>query len=165
MSPEQARGEELDARSDIFSFGAVLYEMATGKQAFSGNTTAVMFDAILNREPMPARRLNPELPPKLDEIIRKALEKDRKLRYQSAADLLADLQRIKRDSDSQRRCRGSRTGYAVRRKAASAWLWGAAACRRLCCCWPRRVGITARADRQSEDATAMPSTPSPSCPS
>jgi serine/threonine protein kinase len=101
MSPEQARGEDLDARSDIFSFGAVLYEMATGKQAFTGNTTAVIFDAILNRAPIPATRLNPSLPAKLDEIIQKALEKDRNLRYQSAADVHADVRRIKRDSDSK----------------------------------------------------------------
>ena len=102
MSPEQVRGEALDARSDLFSFGAVLYEMASGRQSFSGNTSGMIFDAILNRAPTPAMRLNPNLPPKLDEILGKALEKDRKLRYQSAADLRADLQRLKRDTDSGR---------------------------------------------------------------
>ncbi len=100
MSPEQARGEELDSRTDLFSFGAVLYEMATGRMAFSGNAAAVIHDAILNRTPASASTVNHELQPKLDEIIGKALEKDRKLRYQSAADIRTDLQRLKRDTDS-----------------------------------------------------------------
>ncbi len=102
MSPEQARGEELDARTDLFSFGAVLYEMATGRQAFSGNTSAVIFNAIFSQAPTPALRLNPEVTLKLEEIIAKLLEKDRKLRYQTASDLRADLQRLKRDMDSGR---------------------------------------------------------------
>jgi eukaryotic-like serine/threonine-protein kinase len=102
MSPEQARGEELDKRTDLFSFGPVLYEMATGRMAFPGKTAAVVHDAILNRAPTPLARVNPELPAKLDEIITKALEKDRKLRYQFAADIRTDLQRLKRDSDSSR---------------------------------------------------------------
>jgi len=102
MSPEQVRGEDLDARTDIFSFGLVLYEMATGVPAFSGNTSGVIHEAILNRAPVSPLRLNHELPPKLEEIIFKALEKDADMRYQNASDIRTDLKRLKRDTDSGR---------------------------------------------------------------
>jgi serine/threonine protein kinase/Flp pilus assembly protein TadD len=100
MSPEQARAKELDGRTDIFSFGLVLYEMATGKQAFSGSSSAEIFEAILNRSPVAPVRLNPEIPAELEHILSKSLEKDKKLRYQSAADMRSDLQRLKRDTES-----------------------------------------------------------------
>jgi serine/threonine protein kinase/tetratricopeptide (TPR) repeat protein len=102
MSPEQVRGKELDARTDLFSFGAVLYEMCTGTLPFRGDTTALIFESILNRAPVPPVRINPDTPLKLEEIISKCLEKDRNLRYQHASDIRTDLQRLKRDTDSTR---------------------------------------------------------------
>jgi serine/threonine protein kinase/tetratricopeptide (TPR) repeat protein len=125
MSPEQVRGEELDTRTDLFSFGVVLYEMVTGVQPFRGDTAGVIANAILERAPVPPVRLNPDLPPKLEEVINKALEKERKLRYQNAGDIRTDLQRLKRDSDSGRLAvPTAETGLQLARESAR---WGAVA--------------------------------------
>jgi Tol biopolymer transport system component/predicted Ser/Thr protein kinase len=118
MSPEQARGEELDGRTDIFSLGTVLYEMATGKLPFPGKTSAVVFKAILDQTPTPPTALNAKLPVRMDEIIGKALEKDRELRYQSAAELRTDIKRIQRDAES-----GSGPAVAIAQRSRLRWLW------------------------------------------
>jgi serine/threonine protein kinase len=127
MSPEQARTKELDARTDLFSFGAVLYEMATGQLPFRGDSTATIFDAILNRAPVAPVRLNPDVPPKLEDIINKALEKDRNLRYQHASEIRTDLQRLKRDSESGNSAAVIESA-PVSRKRRLQWLAAGAVC-------------------------------------
>src|SRR5439155_16429197 len=116
MSPEQVRAKELDARTDLFSFGAVLYEIATGDLPFHGESSAVICEAIMNRVPVPVVRLNHNVPPKLEDIINKALEKDRNLRYQNAADVRTDLQRLKRDTESSKSSAVIESSPAARNK-------------------------------------------------
>jgi len=124
MSPEQVNGKELDVRTDLFSFGAVLYQMTTGRQPFPGNTLGTIFDAILNRTPTSAGRVNPDLPVQLEQVINKALEKDRALRYQHASDLRADLQRLKRDTDSTRATTPAATYSQPRRRGPAILILG-----------------------------------------
>jgi len=124
MSPEQVRGKELDARTDLFSFGAVLYEMCTGTLPFRGDTSGVLFESILNREPASALRLNPDLPAELERIIKKCLEKDRNLRFQHASEIRADLQRVKRDTETGKLLAASPpTVHWARRRG---WIFAAA---------------------------------------
>src|SRR6202162_3190567 len=148
MSPEQVRGEDLDARTDLFSFGLVLYEMATGRQTFTGHTSGLVIDAILNRAPTPAGRVNPDLSPPIEAVIQKSIEKDRSLRYQHAAEIRADLQRLKRDTDSGR---SAVSGLATVPAAS-----GAVSAATQLVSRPSSASVAAVAGSQSGTATAVP---------
>src|SRR6202162_618921 len=148
MSPEQVRGEDLDARTDLFSFGLGLYEMATGRQTFTGHTSGLVIDAILNRAPTPAGRVNPDLSPPIEAVIQKAIEKDRSLRYQHAAEIRADLQRLKRDTDSGR---SAVSGLATVPAAS-----GAVSAATQLVSRPSSASVAAVAGSQSGTATAVP---------
>ena len=158
MSPEQARAKELDARTDLFSFGAVLYEMATGQLPFRGDSTATIFDAILNRAPVAPVRLNPDVPADLERVINKCLEKDRNLRYQSAAEMRADLQRLKRDTDSAKSAAATEPA-PVSRKRRLQWLAAAvgviAAIVMAVFFWQSRQPTVSRVDSRNPTAIAV----------
>lgn len=164
MSPEQALGEKLDARTDLFSFGAVLYEMATGRQAFMGNTSAGVVDAILHKAPLPVAKFNPDMPPELQLVINRALEKDRKLRYQTASEISADLQRMKRVSDPSL-VTTSTAGTASKKERGGRKLWPlllvllAVICVSGLAIIGYRIGLFHR-NKTSSSAQGMP-TPSP----
>jgi Tol biopolymer transport system component len=163
MSPEQARGQPLDARTDLYSFGVVLYEMATGRAPFGGDSAAVIFEAILSREPTPIRTLNPDLPAELDRIVRKAMEKDREVRYQTASDLRADLKRLRRDSESGRTAAVA-PAAPPRRRRLRAWIAGGAATAALLAAvallWPSRR--TTPPTPPGPTTAAPPAIPAPS---
>jgi eukaryotic-like serine/threonine-protein kinase len=158
MSPEQVRAKGLDARTDLFSFGAVLYEMATGDLPFHGESSAMICEAIVNRAPVAAVRMNRDVPPKLEDIINKALEKDRNLRYQSAAEMRADLQRLKRDMDSGKSAsvtESAPASYKRRPQWIAAGAVGVVAAITMAFLWQSRHSVVSRVDSESQKAIAV----------